>query len=158
MNLKAQLWIHLPLTLMIEPACIKYPTIPQICSQMPYLLHIKIILVIWSPLMICHISFLLMTRILFTIWIKMWLSLVWWKEDTAVGNIYQIIFYKNTRLYFSACSDKNNKWYYYCGFSRINSETRTCFLEHKHSMWQFFTWLLCFVSLPSFTLLVELVF
>ena len=39
--------------------------------------------------------------------------------------------YKKTRFSCSTCSDKNKKFYYCHGFSRINSETRTCFLEHK---------------------------
>ena len=55
--------------------------------------------------------------------------------------------YKNTRFYCSTCSDKNQKFYHCHGFYRINSETRTCFLEHQHYMSQFFFWLLCFSPL-----------
>ena len=42
--------------------------------------------------------------------------------------------YKKTRLYCSTCSDKNNRFYYYHGFSRIVSEARTSFLQHQHYM------------------------
>ena len=38
------------------------------------------------------------------------------------------ICYKNIRLYFSTCSDKNKIFYYSCGISSINSETRNLFL------------------------------
>ena len=44
------------------------------------------------------------------------------------------IYYKKTRFYCSICSDKNNVFYYFYGFSRISSETRTCFLEYQHYM------------------------
>ena len=47
--------------------------------------------------------------------------------------------YKNTRFYCYTCSDKNKKFYYCPGFSGISSETRTYFLEHQHSMSQFFS-------------------
>ena len=46
------------------------------------------------------------------------------------------ICYKNTRFYCSTCSDNNNKFYYCHGFSSINSEKRTFFLENQHSMSQ----------------------
>ena len=46
---------------------------------------------------------------------------------------------KNTSLYCSTCSDKNNKFCYCRGFSRISSDTSTCFLEYQHSMSQFFS-------------------
>ena len=51
----------------------------------------------------------------------------------------QNICLKNKRLYCSTCSDKNNKFHCCHGISRINSETSTCFLEHQHSMSQFFS-------------------
>ena len=40
-NLLAQLCIHLPSSLMIDPVHIKEPDIPQICSQLPFLLPLK---------------------------------------------------------------------------------------------------------------------
>ena len=50
--------------------------------------------------------------------------------------------YRNTRFYCSTCSDNDKKFYYCRGFYRIISKTRTCFLEHQHSMSQLFGWLL----------------
>ena len=82
----AHLWIYPPLPLMVYPACIKYPAIPQICSQMPYLLSWKILLVILPPLLISQISFLLVIVILTMLWIWMWLSEVGCIEDNAVVN------------------------------------------------------------------------
>ena len=41
----AQLWIHLPLPLLIDPTRIKYPTIPLICLHLPFMLPLKNILV-----------------------------------------------------------------------------------------------------------------
>ena len=46
----------------------------------------------------------------------------------------QNICYKRTRLYCSTYSYRNTFFNHCHGFSRINSETRTCFLEHQHSM------------------------
>ena len=43
-------------------------------------------------------------------------------------------FYKKTRFYCSTCSDEDKKFYYCQGFSSINVATRTCFLEHQHTM------------------------
>ena len=59
--------------------------------------------------------------------------------------------YKNTRFYCSTCSDKNRKFYYCPGFSRINSEKNTCFLELQHYM-SHFQLIVVFVSPPSFGL------
>ena len=42
--------------------------------------------------------------------------------------------YKKTRFYCSTCSDEDKKFYYCHGFSKISLATRTCFLEHQHSM------------------------
>ena len=66
----------------------------------------------------------------------------------------EIICYKNTRLYWSTCSDKDKKFYYFHGSSRINSEMRTCFMEHQYYMEQIFSWLLCLP--PFYTLLYPL--
>ena len=44
------------------------------------------------------------------------------------------ICYKNTRLYCSTCSYEEKIFYYCYGISRVNSEPRTCFLEHQCSM------------------------
>ena len=51
--------------------------------------------------------------------------------------------YKKTRFYCSTCSDKNKRFYYCHGFSRISSDPKTFFLEHQHYMSQCFSWLLC---------------
>ena len=58
----------------------------------------------------------------------------------------QIRCYKKMRFYRFTWSDKKDKTYYCNDFSRIISETRTCFLEHQHSMSQFSVD--CFVCLP----------
>ena len=42
--------------------------------------------------------------------------------------------YKKTRFYCSTCSDEDKKFYYCQGFSNITVSTRTCFLEHQHTM------------------------
>ena len=52
-------------------------------------------------------------------------------------------YYKKTRFGFSTCSYKNTKLYYCHGFSRINSEKSTFFLERKFSLSQYFSLLLC---------------
>ena len=65
------------------------------------------------------------------------------KIGYCYGENDQNICYKKTRFYCSICSNKNKKIYYCHWFSRINSETRTCFLEHHNSMSRFFTWFLC---------------
>ena len=54
----------------------------------------------------------------------------------------QIRCYKNTRLYCFTCSNEAKKFYYCYGVFRINSETKTCFLEHQCSISQYFCWLL----------------
>ena len=69
----------------------------------------------------------------------------------------QIQCYKKTRFYCSTCSDEDNKFNYCQGFSSSTVATRTCFLEHQHTMSLGYGLLLCFFSLPYFTLPVELV-
>ena len=54
----------------------------------------------------------------------------------------RIRWYKKTRLYCSTCSDEDKKFYYCLGFSKISLATRTCFLEHQHSMSLRYSWLL----------------
>ena len=51
--------------------------------------------------------------------------------------------YKNTRFYFSTCSDEDKKFYYCHGFSNIILETRNCFLEHQHYISRRYVLLLC---------------
>ena len=55
----------------------------------------------------------------------------------------QIRCYKNTRFYCSTCSDEDKKFYYCQGFSKISLVTRTCFLEHQHSVSLGYGLLLC---------------
>ena len=86
-NLVYQLWIYLPLPSTIDPAGIKEPAIPQIFSQLPYLLPLKIILVILPPLLIRHISYLLMILILSMLWRNMCISLVGFTYYTVVGKM-----------------------------------------------------------------------
>ena len=87
MNVISQIWIYLPLPLMIDPSRIKEHDIPQIWSQLPSLLPLKTILVLWPPLLIRHISFLLIILILSMLWRNMWIYLVRWREDTDVVNM-----------------------------------------------------------------------
>ena len=74
-------------------------------------------------------------------WRKIILTVTGWKEGTAIGNIMKNILQK--RFYCSMWSDKYKKIYYCHGFSRINSDTRNRFMEHKHCMDQRFSWLVC---------------
>ena len=91
MMLVVQLWIYPPLTLMIYSTRIKEPAIPLICSQLKYLLPLKILLVLLPPLLIIHysVSYLLIILTLPMQWRKMILTVVGWKEVTAVGNMMQ---------------------------------------------------------------------
>ena len=66
----------------------------------------------------------------------------------------QKTFHRKTRFYCSTYSDKSKTFYYCRGFSRIDSETRNCFLEHQHYISQFSVYCF-FVYLPSFNLPVE---
>ena len=81
----------------------------------------------FTTLLIIHISFLLMILILSVLWRNVCLSSVGRKENTAAVNMIKVC-YRKTRLYCSTCSDKYTIFYYFYGFSRINSETRACFL------------------------------
>ena len=64
--------------------------------------------------------------------------------------------YKKTRFYWSTCYDKKKKFYYCHGFYRISSETNNCFLEHQHSMSQFFSWSLCLSPFHNLLYLLNL--
>ena len=55
----------------------------------------------------------------------------------------EIIFYQKTRFYWFTCSEKDKKFYYCHGFSRINLETSNWFMEHQSCMEQMFSLLLC---------------
>ena len=87
MILVDQIFIYLQSPLMIEPARIKEPDIPQIRLQLPYMLRHKIMLLILPPLMIHHISFRLVILILSMVWRNMCLSNVGSTEDTDVENM-----------------------------------------------------------------------
>ena len=85
--LVAQICIYLPLPLMIDPPRIKELDISQIWYQLPSLFTLKIVLVLWPPLPIQQVSFLLMVLILSMSWIEIWLCKVGCTEDTVVGNM-----------------------------------------------------------------------
>ena len=68
----------------------------------------------------------------------------------------RIRFYKKTRFYFSTCSDGDKKFYYCHGFSKISLATRTCFLEHQHSMLLRYGWLLCLYPFRHLLYLLDL--
>ena len=87
--LVSQLWIFPPSQLMIKPPCIKEPHISHICYQLSSLLPLKILLVFWPPIIIRHISFLLMVIILSMLWRKICLWKVGFTEDTVVGNMVE---------------------------------------------------------------------
>ena len=59
-------------------------------------------------------------------------------------------------FYFSTCSDEDKKSCYCHGFSRISLATRTCFLEHQHSMSLRFGSLLCLSSFHPLLFLLNL--
>ena len=84
--------IHLPLKTIYDiplPPRIKETDIPQICSQLPYLLPLKILFVLWPPLLIRQIYLLLMILILSMLWRNMRLTVAEWKEDTVVRNMVE---------------------------------------------------------------------
>ena len=126
---------------------------PQICSQLTFLLPLKNLVVPWPPLLIHHISFLLMA--LKTIHVPK-------KYVPVKGRVHigyccrkhgRKICYKNKRFYCSTCSDEDKNFYYCQDFSKINLPTRTCFLEHQHYISLGYGLLLC---LSSFHLLLYL--
>ena len=55
--------------------------------------------------------------------------------------------YKKTRFYCSVCSDKDRKRYCCHEFSRVNSDTMTCFMEHQNCTEKIFSRLLCLYPL-----------
>ena len=140
----AQFWIHIPLPLMIYPGCIKDPATPLICSHLPSLLPLKVMLVIWPPLLICHesSSYLMMILTLAIQRIKMNLAVAGLKYDTALVNMMKKCTTKK-RLYCSTWSNKDKKFYYCHWFSRINSDNINFFVEYQQCMEQRFCWSLC---------------
>ena len=79
--------MHLPpITIDDRPPRIREPDMPQICSQLLFMLPLKTMLVPWSPLLILHISFLLMVLKIYMFWRKICLWKVEYTKDTAVGN------------------------------------------------------------------------
>ena len=83
----SQLCIYLPSALMIYPTRMKDPDIPGSWSQLPSMLPLKVLLLLWPNLMIHQISFLLMILILSMLWRNMWISKVGSTEDTDVENM-----------------------------------------------------------------------
>ena len=73
---------------MIDNNRIKEHVISLICLQIPYLLPLKTLLVIWTTLLICHESFSYRIMILTTYmkWRKLRLTVAGWNKDTAIGN------------------------------------------------------------------------
>ena len=55
--LVAHILIYVPLPFMIDPARIKEPVIPQICSKLLSMLLLKIMVVLSTPLLVFHDSF-----------------------------------------------------------------------------------------------------
>ena len=82
----AQLWIYLPSPLMIDPPRIREPNMPQICSQLPFMLPLKTLLVPWPPLLIFQISFLVMFRKISIFWTNVCLWTVMSTEESLEYN------------------------------------------------------------------------
>ena len=154
-----QIYIYLPSPLMIDPASRKDPDTPLNCSQLPSLLRMKIMLVIWPPLLIFHISFLLLILILSMLLGKMCLSKLGSTEDISVGNMFKKDAKKRQGYISPHALIRKRKIYYFRWFFRIISYTRTFFLEHHDYMSQLLVWLLCLppFHIPPFTLPVEFV-
>ena len=115
--LVSQLWINLPLPLMVDPACIKEPATPQIWFQLPFLLPLKNLLVLWPPLLILHNPFSYLLMILTPHHaIKKYEP---YRGRVKIGYCSrkhdEKICYKKTRLYCSTWFDKDKKLYY-CHF------------------------------------------
>ena len=72
---------------MIYPDRITEHDIPQIWSQITYLLPQETLLLMWPPLFINQISFLLKILIHSMLWRIVYFSKVGWTEDTAVVNM-----------------------------------------------------------------------
>ena len=80
--------MHLPpITIDDRPPRIREPVMPQICSQIPFLLPLKTLLVTLPPLLILQVSFLMVVIKLSMFWRKVCLWTVLSTDDTAVGNI-----------------------------------------------------------------------
>ena len=137
MNLVAQILIYLPLPLIIDPTWIKEPAIPHICSHLPYLLPLIFFSNLTTPSDYPDILPYVDTNTIHLI--KKYVNLL---VRVKIGYCCRKHYkknYKKTMFCCSSWSDKNKKFYYYHGFSKINSETRTLLLEHQHYMLQFFS-------------------
>ena len=62
---------------------------------------------------------------------------------------------KNMGFYCSTCSDKDKKFDYCHGLSRINSEMRDCFVEHQHCTEQILSLLMCLSTLNTLLYLLN---
>ena len=141
---------------MIDLERIKEPAIPQIFPQLPSMLPLKIISVLClppsdSPDLLPSYDPNTLDVIKKDVHI---LGRVKWgycceKHDKKIC-------YKNTWFYWSTWYDKTKEFYYCRVFSRISSETRSCFLGHKHSMSPFFSWLLCLYPIHPLLYLLNL--
>ena len=109
----SQILIYLTLPLIIEPARIKYPVIPLLCLQLPYMLPLKTLLVLWPLLMIFHdsLSYLLMILTLPMARIKTSLTVAGCTKDTAPVSTIKEYATKKTRFYCSTWSDKYKRLY-----------------------------------------------
>ena len=85
----AQIWIYPPFPLMIYPARIKEPVTSQIRFQLPALLPLKNLFVLWPTLLILHgsFSYLLMILTININWRNTSLTTAGLQEDTALGNM-----------------------------------------------------------------------
>ena len=141
---------------MIDPhPHIKKPAIPQICSQLPSLLPLKILLVIWPPLLISHIYFLLMIIILSMLWGKTRLTEAGIKYDTVVGNMVKNMLRKDKVLLLHMLWWRQEillfSWDFQGKFRAKDLLLGTSMLYVTT-----FRLIVVFVSLPPFTLPVEL--
>ena len=130
----AQLCIHLPSPLMIDPPLHKRSQYAP--NMLPYTISVaseKYVSNFTTP---SDLPDILPTYVPKTLHVR--------KKDLPVkglvhrgyccGKHVQIRCYKKTRFYCSTCSYEDNKFYYCQGFSRISIAIRTCFLEHQHYM------------------------
>ena len=134
----SQLFIYLPSPLMIDPPHTRDPNMTQICSQLPYLLPLKTLVVPLPPLLYPNNIHVL----------NKYLPL---KGKVHRGYCCmkhgQKICYEKIRFYCSTCYDEDKKFYYCHGFYNISLVTTNCFLEHQHYMSLGYCLLFC---LPPF--------
>ena len=145
-----------PITIDDIPAHIKDPNIPQICSQLPPLLPLKILLVIWPPLMIRQIYFLLMIQILSMLWRNMCIYKVGYTEDTVVVNMVK----KDTTQRQGSIAPhaliKTRNFIIVMGFP-VLVQIQGLASWNISIICQIFQLIVVFIYLPYFTLNVELV-